>query len=196
MRRVALTGGIATGKSYVASRLVRAGVPLVDADVASRAAVAPGTPGLAAVVARFGDGVLAPDGTLDRARLGAVIFADAQARRDLEAIVHPAVRAIIERFFETLPPDTPLAVADVPLLYETGRASAFDLVIVAAAAPETQIARVMKRDRLSRADAERRLAAQWPIERKVQLADEVIRTDGTYEATDAQVDALLRRLKT
>jgi dephospho-CoA kinase len=195
MRRVALTGGIATGKSYVATRLVRAGVPVVDADLAARAAVAPRSPGLAAVVARFGRGVLAPDGALDRARLGALVFADEQARRDLEAIVHPVVRAAIENFFDTLPRDTPIAVADIPLLFETGRQASFDVVVVVAAAPETQIARVMARDGLSRADAERRLAAQWPIESKVGLADEVIWTDGTYEETDAQVDALLVRLR-
>jgi dephospho-CoA kinase len=195
MRRVALTGGIATGKSYVAARLARAGVPVVDADVAARAAVAPGSAGLGAVVDRFGHGVLSPEGALDRAKLGALVFADEQARRDLEAIIHPAVRATIENFFNTLPPDTPVAVADIPLLFETGRQSSFDVVVVVAAPPETQIARVMARDGLSRADAERRLAAQWPIENKVGLADEVIWTDGTYAQTDAQVDRLLARLR-
>ena len=195
MRRVALTGGIATGKSHVTLRLLRAGVPVVDADVAARHAVAPGTPGLAAVVDRFGGNVLTADGRLDRAKLGALVFADPQARRDLEAIVHPLVRAHLEQFFDRLPPDTPFAVADIPLLYETGREADFDVVVVVAATPDTQIARVMARDGLSREDAERRLAAQWPIEKKVALADEVIRTDGTFDETDAQVDALLARLR-
>ena len=194
MRRVALTGGIATGKSYVALRLLRAGVPVVDADVAARHVVAPGSPGLAAVVDRFGGDVLTADGLLDRAKLGALVFADPRARRDLEAIIHPLVRAQLEQFFDRLPPDTPFAVADIPLLYETGRQADFEVVVVVAATPDTQIARVMARDGLSREDAERRLAAQWPIEKKVALADEVIRTDGTFDETDAQVDALLARL--
>lgn len=194
MRRVALTGGIATGKSYVATRLARAGIPLVDADVAARNAVAPGSVGLAAVVERFGPGMLSADGTLNRGRLGAIVFGDDQARRDLEAIVHPAVRRAIEAFFLALPPDTRVAVADIPLLFETGRQAAFDCIVVVACAPETQVARVMARDGLSRADAERRVAAQWPIAKKAQLADEVISTDGTFADTDAQVDALLTRL--
>ena len=194
MRRVALTGGIATGKSYVTLRLLRAGVPVVDADVAARHAVAPGSPGLAAVVDRFGGDVLTADRRLDRAKLGALVFADPRARRDLEAIIHPLVRAQFEQFFDRLPPDTPFAVADIPLLYETGREADFDVVVVVAATPDTQIARVMARDGLSREDAERRLAAQWPIDKKVALADEVIRTDGTFDETDAQVDALLVRL--
>lgn len=195
MHRVALTGGIATGKSYVAARLSRAGVPLVDADVAARDAVARGSPGLAAVVARFGPAVLTEDGRLDRARLAATVFADSIARRDLEAIIHPIVRETIADFFSTLPARTPLAIADIPLFFETGRHAAFDRVLVVACAPETQVARVMARDGLSRAEAERRLAAQWPIERKAQLADDIIRTDGSFADTDAQVDAWLGRVR-
>ena len=194
MRRGALTGGIATGKSYVAKRLVRAGIPLVDADIVAREVVAPGTPGLAAIVARFGDGILLADGTLDRPRLGAIVFADAGARRDLEAIVHPAVRARIELFFTTLAPDTRYGVADVPLLYETGRDKQFAKVIVAACTPETQVARVMSRDQLSREDARRRLAAQLPIAEKVRRADYVIHTDGSYEETNHAVDRLVEQL--
>ena len=194
MRRVALTGGIATGKSYVAKRLVRAGIPLIDADVIAREVVAPGTPGHAAIVARFGDGILLTDGTLDRPRLGAIVFGDAGARRDLEAIVHPAVRARIELFFTTLPPDTRYGVADVPLLYETGRDKQFAKVIVAACTPETQVARVMSRDQLSREDARRRLAAQLPIAEKVRRADYVIHTDGSYEETNHAVDRLVEQL--
>ncbi|MEW6320773.1 MAG: dephospho-CoA kinase [Acidobacteriota bacterium] len=195
MTRVALTGGIATGKSYVARRLAAAGVPVVDADVLAREAVAPGTPGLAAVVARFGPAVLAPDGTLDRKAVAAVVFDDAAARRDLEAIIHPAVRAGIERFFGALPPATPLAVADIPLLYETGRARDFDAVIVAACPRSVQVSRVMARDGASLEEAEQRLAAQWPIEDKVARADFVIDTTGSHEETDRQVLAVLRTLR-
>jgi dephospho-CoA kinase len=195
MRRIGLTGGIATGKTYVAARLVRAGVPLIDADVAARAVVRPGTAALAAIVERFGAGVLARDGTLNRPALGSIVFADVAARRDLEAIVHPAVQAAIEAYLTALPPDTPFAVADIPLLFETGREAAFDLIVVVACARETQIARIMTRDGLPRADAERRLAAQWPIESKVERADVVIWTDGSFADTDAQVDALLTRLR-
>lgn len=195
MRRVALTGGIATGKSYVASRLRDAGVPVVDADVLARDAVRPGSAGLAAVVERFGSNVLAPDGALDRARLSDLVFRDPIARRDLEAIVHPYVRREIEAFFRRLPPDVPFAVADIPLLYETGRQPQFDAVVVVACSTATQLERVMTRDRMAREEAERRIAAQLPIDAKVALADHVIRTDGTHEETDAQVRLLIDELQ-
>lgn len=195
MTRIGLTGGIATGKSYVASRLRAAGVPVIDADVLAREAVAPGTPGLAAIVKRFGKEVLTPEGFLNRVRLGHVVFRDAAARSDLEAIVHPAVRARIDEFFTHLPRDVRFAVADVPLLYETGRVKEFDKVIVAACPRPMQVERVMARDGLSRENADRRLAAQLPIEEKVRRADFVIRTEGTFDETNAQVDQLLAKLK-
>lgn len=195
MIRIALTGGIATGKTYVATRLREAGVPVVDADVLSREVVAPGTPGLAAVVDRFGPGVLAPDGSLDRKRVADIVFADAGARQDLERIIHPSVRAAIDAFFAGLPAETPFAVADIPLLYETGREGAFDIVVVAACPRELQIERVMNRDQASREDAERRIAAQWPIEDKVARADHVIWTGISADETDWQVQHLLRILR-
>ena len=195
MRKIALTGGIATGKSHVAQRLRAAGVAVVDADRVAREVVAPGTPGLAAIVARFGEGILTPNSALDRPRLGQLVFRDATARRDLEAIIHPAVRRRIDDFFDRLPEDTPFAVADIPLLFETGTESQYDRVIVVACARDAQIERVMARDGLSREDAERRVASQWPIEQKVKRADYVIRTDGTHEETNAQVAQLLKALK-
>jgi dephospho-CoA kinase len=195
MLRIALTGGIATGKTYVARRFADAGVPVVDADVLARAVVAPGTPGLAAVRARFGDAVLLPDGTLDRERLGAIVFRDAAARRDLEAIIHPAVRAAINRFFDDLPRETPFAVADIPLLFEAGRQGDFDGVVVAACSPALQMTRLIERDGLTREEAERRLAAQRPIDEKVRLADFVIRTDGDFARTDAHVAQLVATLR-
>ncbi len=196
MRRVALTGGIATGKSYVASRMRAAGLPVVDADVLAREAVAPGSPGLAAVVERFGPGVLASDGTLNRAVLGEQVFQDAAARRELEAIIHPDVRARIDRFFADLPPDTPAGVADIPLLFETNRAADFDAVVVAACPREMQIERVMTRDGLSRAQAEARVAAQLPIDDTVARATYVIRADGRFAETDAQVARVIDVLMT
>jgi dephospho-CoA kinase len=195
MRRIALTGGIATGKSYVASRLRSAGVPVVDADLLARDAVAPGTEGLAAVVERFGGESLAADGSLDRARLAEIVFRDKAARRDLETIVHPFVRREIEEFFRRVAPDVPFAVADIPLLYETGRQRQFDKVIVAACARDTQLQRVMRRDGVTPDEAERRIAAQLPIDAKVTLADYVIRTDGSYEETDAQVAGVIEQLR-
>ena len=195
MRRIALTGGIATGKSYVASQLREAGVPVVDADVLARAAVEPGSEGLAAIARRFGREVLSADGTLNRRELANVVFRDNAARRDLEAIIHPYVRQQIDEFFDRLPESEPFGVADIPLLYETGRQRQFDAVVVVACGRERQVERVMARDHSSREDAERRIAAQLPIEAKVTLADYVIRTDGRYEDTDRQVQDLLAQLR-
>ena len=195
MRRIALTGGIATGKSYVASRLRATGVPVVDADVLARTAVAPGSTGLAAVVERFGPAVLQPDGALNRGHLGSIVFSDKSARHDLEAIVHPFVRREIDAFFASLPAATPIAVADIPLLFETGRQREFDAVVVVACSPATQLQRLMTRQGVTREDADRRIAAQLPIEAKVALADHVIRTDGTHAQTDMQVHALIERLR-
>jgi dephospho-CoA kinase len=196
VRKIALTGGIATGKSYVASRLRARGIPVVDADVLAREAVMPGSDGLKAVVKRFGEDVLTPEGTLNRARLGEIVFRDKQARSDLEAIIHPFVRRKIDEFFAALPDGQRFGVADVPLLYETGRQRNFDRVIVAATSRDRQIARIMSRDGLAREEAERRVAAQLPIEAKVALADYVIRTDGTHEETDQQVEKLVAELRT
>jgi len=196
MVMIALTGGIATGKTHVAHRLRAAGVPLVDADVIARQLVEPGQPLLQRIVARFGISILTNTGALDRPRLASLVFGDPAARHDLEAILHPAIRRSITEFFRALPASTPFAVADIPLLFETGREREFDKVIVVACEAETQIARVMARDGLSRGDAERRLAAQLPIADKVRRADYVIRTDGDHVATNDDVDRLLGRLTT
>lgn len=187
--RVALTGGIATGKSVVARALRAAGIATVDADVLARDAVAPGSDGLVAVTARFGGGVVRADGSLDRAALGAQVFADPEARRDLEHIVHPRVRRGIDAFFSTLSPGAP-GLAEIPLAYETGWASTFDLVVVVACRPDTQRARLMARDGFTAADADRRLAAQWPIADKVRLADAVVVTDGDMASTLTQAARL------
>ena len=194
MLRAALTGGIATGKSYCLARFAALGVPVIDADLLAREAVAPGSAGLAAVVARFGQGILAADGSLDRPALGAIVFGDREARGALEAIIHPEVRRRIRDWFATRPAATPLAIADSPLLFETGQEHDFDRVIVAACDPREQLQRLMARDGLSEEDAHKRLAAQWPIEEKVKRAHYVIRTDGSYADTDAQVQAIASSL--
>ena len=194
--RVALTGGIATGKSHVRTRFESLGVPTIDADLLARDAVAPGTAGLAAVVRRFGTDVCEADGTLNRRKVGAIVFHDLQARRDLEQIVHPYVREMTERWFASLDPErVPFAVADIPLLFESGRESDFDAVIVIACEPETQLRRLMARDGLGEAEARQRIAAQWPLEKKLANADYVIRTDGTVDETNLQSDAVVSRLR-
>jgi len=195
VRRIALTGGIATGKSDVRSRFEALGVPTIDSDVLAREAVAPGTPGLAAVVSRFGRGVLDDRGALDRQKVARIVFADPDARKALEAIVHPEVRRATEAWFDSLDPARHrCAIADIPLVYEVGRDRDFDAVIVAACAPATQLRRVMERDGLSEPDARQRIAAQLPIEEKIRRADYVIRTDGTCEESDQQVRSVYARL--
>ena len=194
IRRIGLTGGIATGKSYVANKIKDAGVPMVDADVLSREVVAPGTPGLAAVRRRFGPDAVRRDGTMDRVRIAQIVFKDKRARLDLEAIIHPAVQKAIDEFFATLPKRTPFAVADIPLLFETGRENQFNAVVVVACPRELQLQRVMERNKLSKEDAERRLNAQLPIDQKVKKATHVIRTDGSFEDTDTQVAELIKKL--
>lgn len=195
MLRVALTGGIATGKSYVLERFRNRGIPCLDADTLAHGVEAAGTEATAQIAARFGAEVLAADGSVNRARLAPIVFADASARRDLEAIVHPAVyRAIAAglRGFELLG-EYRCAIVDVPLLFETGHEQEFDRAIVTVCPPEMQIARLRERG-MTEEDARRRLAAQWPTEKKVAGATHVIRTDGTFAETDAQVDGILKLL--
>jgi dephospho-CoA kinase len=195
VKRIALTGGIATGKSHVRATFERLGVPTIDADTLARTAVAPGTSGLAAVARRFGADVLASDGALNRSKLGAIVFADAAARRDLEAIIHPFVREETSRWFDALDPAKhAFAIADIPLLYEAGREGDFDAVIVTACAPETQLHRLIARDGLSEAEAQQRIAAQLPVAEKARRANHVIHTDGSYDDTERQVIDLVQRL--
>lgn len=170
------------------------GAAVVDADVLAREAVAPGSPGLAEVTRRFGPGVLQPDGSLDRAALGRLVFANRQARAELEAIVHPHVYRRINEWFADLPAGTRIAIADIPLLFETGHQHDFERVIVCACEPAEQLRRLMSRDRLTAAEARARLEAQWPIGEKVRRADYVIRTDGTFADTEAQVRAVFEAL--
>jgi dephospho-CoA kinase len=195
MIKVALTGGIATGKSYVLNRLRLRGVPCLDADDLAHGVMAAGTEASRAIAERFGAEVIDPSGAVDRRKLGPLVFADPAARADLEAIVHPAVYRAIEaglRAFALIG-GSPVVVVDIPLLYETGHAADFTQVVATLCAPEVQLARLRDRG-LTEEAARQRLAAQMPGAEKAARADEVIRTDGTFEETDAQVDRLLRLL--
>jgi dephospho-CoA kinase len=193
--RVALTGGIASGKSYCLERFAGYGTPVIDADTLARDAVAPGSPGLRDVEARFGAGILTPDGSLDRKALGRIVFTDPDARAALERIVHPEVYRLVRDWLASLPQRTRIAVADIPLLYETGRDYDFDRVIVAACGAEEQVRRMRARDGLSDADARARLAAQWPIGEKVRRAWRVIWTDRGFPETDRQLGELYEELQ-
>jgi dephospho-CoA kinase len=194
--RVVLTGGIATGKSYCLERFAEAGAPTIDADVLAHQAVEPGTAGFEAVRSRFGAAVITPDGTLDREALGRIVFADTDARRALEAIVHPAVYAAIQRWFEALAKagHHRVAIADIPLLYETGHGDDFDAVVVASCTPTRQIERLLTRSGFSYEDAARRIAAQLPVSEKARRADYVIDTSVSFERTDQQVRAIWAQL--
>ena len=196
MLQVALTGGIATGKSHVLERFAANHVPTVDADRIARDVVRSGEPAWSAIRARFGSDVFAGDGRLDRQRLATRVFADPAARANLETIVHPHVRRAIDAWFQQVAHDGdgPFAVADIPLLFETHRAEDFDRVVVTACDQDTQLRRLMERDEFSEDDAQRRLAAQLPTAHKVARADFVVQTGGPFEETDRQVDAICRAL--
>ena len=194
MLRVGLTGGIATGKSFCLGRFAALGVPVIDADRLAREAVAAGSTGLRTIVARFGPSILRPDGSLDRAALAAIVFSDRVARADLEAIIHPEVYRRINEWFANQPLGTRLAIADIPLLFETGHEHDFDRVIVCACEPFEQLRRLIDRDGLSQQAAQARLAAQWPISEKVARADHVIRTDEGFTETTRQVAEVLGTL--
>jgi dephospho-CoA kinase len=190
-----LTGGIATGKSDVLERFRRRGVPCLDADVLAHGVMSPGTEATRAIADRFGAGMVGSDGAIDRPRLAALVFADASARRALEAIVHPAVyRAVAAglRAFELMG-GAALAVVDVPLLYETGREGDFDRVVATVCTPATQLARLAERG-LTPDQARQRLEAQMTAAEKAGRAHFVIDTDGTHADTDAQVERIWRQL--
>src|SRR4051794_2545083 len=184
--RIGLTGGIGSGKSTVSRLLVERGALLVDADVLARAVVEPGTPGLAAVVEAFGDGVLTPEGALDRPALAAIVFADPGARARLDGIVHPLVRQRAAELVAAAPADA-VVVQDVPLLVETGQAASFDLVLVVEADLETRVRRLVQRG-LGEEDARARIASQATDAQRRAVADVVLGNSGTPEELEAQVD--------
>jgi dephospho-CoA kinase len=191
---VGLTGGIGSGKSTVARLLASHGAVVIDADVLARDAVEPGTPGFDAVVARFGESLVTPAGEIDRAALAAIVFADDGARADLEAIVHPAVRAAIARAIATHAVGDDVVVVDSPLLIETGAHVDFPVVIVVTASEAARIARLATRG-MSEADVRTRLAAQMPLGDKAAHADVVLDNDGDERALEAQVDRVWTDLR-
>lgn len=196
MLRVGLTGGIGSGKSEVARLLAAKGAVVIDSDLLAREVVAPGTPGLAAVVETFGDSYVTADGTLDRERLAALVFADPEARARLNAIVHPLVGAAAVALAAAAPDDA-IVVNDVPLLVEAGMAEAFDVVVVVDVAPDVQLDRLVRLRGMDRADAEARIAAQATRSERLAVADHVLANDGSLADLEARVadlwDALTRR---
>ena len=188
MRIVGLTGSIASGKSTVSAILREIGAPVIDADAIVHELQRPGTEVTAAIAREFGPGVIRPDGTLDRAALGRIVFADPERRRALEAIVHPAVRAEMLRRIESLRQEgRPAVVLDIPLLYESGWDRFVDEVWVVFVDRDTQKARLMARNGLSPEDAEVRIAAQADLDEKARRADRVIDNRGDLAGTRAQV---------
>lgn len=185
--QIGLTGGIASGKSTVAARLAERGAVIIDADQLAREVVAPGTAGLRAVTARFGEQILTAEGQLDRPALGRIVFGDADARADLEAIIHPAVRSRAAALTAAAPPDA-VVVQVIPLLVETGQGQAFDQVWVVDVAPEIQMRRVQQRDGLSEAEAAARLAAQASRAERLAVADVVLHNDGSPAELRGEVD--------
>ena len=186
MLRIGLTGGIGSGKSTAAALLAERGARVVDADRIAREVLEPGTPGLAAVVAEFGNDVLTPAGALDRSALAAVVFGDPAARARLDAVVHPLVRARAAELVAAAPADA-VVVQDVPLLVETGQAGSFDLVLVVETDLDTRVARLVDRG-LSAEDARARIASQATDEQRRAVADVVLRNDGDRGELAAQVD--------
>ncbi|MFF7401970.1 dephospho-CoA kinase [Streptomyces murinus] len=189
MLKVGLTGGIGAGKSEVSRLLVEHGAVLIDADRIAREVVAPGTPGLAAVVEAFGPHILTEDGSLDRPRLGSIVFADPDRLAALNSIVHPLVGARSRELEEAAAPDA-VVIHDVPLLTENGLAPFYDLVIVVDASPETQLDRLIRLRGMTEEDARARMAAQATREQRRAIADIVIDNDVPLDALRKRVDAV------
>jgi dephospho-CoA kinase len=196
MLNVGLTGGIGCGKSTVSRMLLRKGAFIVDFDRVAHEVQEPDGTAWKAVVAEFGSEVLRSDRTLDREKLGAIVFNDGAKRRRLNEIVHPAVFEAWRGRVEAIRRERPEAVviADVPLLFEVGMQTMLDLVVLVYLSPEGQIRRIMKRNGYTREEAALRLASQMPIDEKVPLADLVINNEGTFGETEAQIEDIWRRL--
>jgi dephospho-CoA kinase len=194
---IGLTGGIASGKSTVARRRVEHGAVHIDADDLARRVVEPGRPALAAIVQEFGPGVLRSDGTLDRAKLGELVFSDDAAREKLNAIVHPAVRALSGKLIERAATEDPdvVVVYDVPLLVEAAVDHPFDLVVVTNAPRKTQVQRLVEQRGYDPIQAQARVDAQVDNTSRLAIADVVIDTDGSMAHTMSQTDALWHRIR-
>ena len=193
--RLALTGGIATGKSYVLGRLAAREVPTIDADRIAHRVMRNGGPAVAAIRRRFGPGVFGPDAEIDRHQLAQLVFGDTRDRKDLEAIVHPYVRRSIEDWFTQVEANgrASFAVADIPLLFETARQNEFDRVVVTRCPLNVQLDRLRARG-FTEEEARKRMAAQVPNDKRIAGADFEIRTEGSYAETDRQVDEVYNLL--
>lgn len=191
--RVGLTGGIASGKSTVSAILAELGAVVIDADAIAREVVAQGTPGLEAVVAEFGPGLLTPGGDLDRPAMGALVFADAGARKRLEAIIHPLVHRRSAELEAAAEADA-VVVHDIPLLAEVGRAGSFDAVIVVDAPTEVQVARMVGDRGWTREEAESRIAAQASREERLSIATHVVDNTGSLEDLRRRVEDVYAEL--
>ena len=197
MLKVGLTGGIATGKTYVADSLRKLGCEVSDADVVARIIVEPGQPAYEDIVQAFGPEILQPDGTIDRARLGAIIFANEQARLNLNAMTHPRIHEAQSRWLAEVAERNPNAIAiiDASLMIESGGYKKFDKIIVVYCSLEVQLERLMTRNNLSCEEAMKRIAAQMPASEKLKYADYSVETSGGFEATDQQVESLYMELE-
>lgn len=194
MITVGLTGGIGSGKSEVARLLAEHGAVVVDADALAREAVEPGTPGLAAVVAEFGTEVLAEDGSLDRARLGGIVFADPARREALEAIVHPYVGRRSAELMAAAPPDA-VVVYDVPLLVEKRLQGHYDVVVVVDVGEETQIRRLLAAREMTETEVRARITAQASRAERLAVADVVVDNEGDLDSLRARVDEVWKELR-
>lgn len=195
-RIIGLTGGIASGKSTVARMLEELGACIVDADAIAREIVEPGTPALADIAARFGSGVLGPDGRLDRKALGAIVFGDEHARADLNALTHPRIAAASKARIDAYAREgAELVFYEAPLLVENRVHEGLDALVVVSLPKTLQLSRLMERDEIGQEQARERLDAQLPLEDKVAVADYVIDNSGTLEETRRQVTELWRQLR-
>jgi len=196
MLRVGLTGSIGVGKSFVASVFAELGCHVLDADQTAREVVLRGTPGLAALTKEFGDGVLNPDGTLNRKQLGAIVFGDEEKRQRLNHILHPFIIARQDEVLNEWERKDPngIGIVDAALMIESGGYKRFDKLIVVHCRPEVQLERLMLRDHLSRDEARRRIASQMPQEEKQKFADYLIDTSDGFELTRAQTVQVYNKL--
>jgi dephospho-CoA kinase len=198
MLKVGLTGSIAVGKSFVLGVLAELGCRVLDADQTAREVVAPGTPGLDALIEAFGNEIIQDDGALDRTRLGAIIFSDEARRLELNSILHPFIIAAQDRQIRQWENETPdgIAVVDAALMIESGGYRRFDKLIVVHCRPEIQLERLMSRDGLSPQEAQRRIAAQMSQAEKMKHADFLVDTSEGFESAREQTEAVFRELKT
>lgn len=196
MLTVGLTGGIAVGKSTVMQTFAALGAVCFDADAIARSVVEPGRPALAAVVEAFGRSVLSPDGSLDRAALGEIVFCDPERRRELEAILHPPIIAEQDRLIAEVRATKPdaIVIVDAALMIESGGYRRFDLLVVVHCAPEVQRQRLMARNGITSEEADRRIAAQMPQEEKLEYASITIDTTGTLDDTRRRTEAAWEEL--